>query len=60
MKIHANKQAALAALEEYKRELSTLIERTGVCERCVDESSGVYAEVIFMSDDGKTVCRYSE
>jgi len=60
MKIHPNKQAALAALEEYKTSLSALIERTGVHEECEDSCANVYAVVSFYGDDGKTVCRYSE
>ena len=59
MRIHTNKQEALAALEEYKRELAALIERTGAHEKCVDESAEIYAQVQFYSTDG-SVCKYSE
>ena len=60
MKIHPNKKAALDAILEYKIALDELVERTGVHEECEDSCCGVYAQVKFYADDGKTICRYSE
>jgi len=42
MKIHPNKKSAIAAIEEYKRELNALSERTGVYDECEDSCCGVY------------------
>jgi hypothetical protein len=60
MKIHPNKQAALAAIKEYRDTVNALSERLGVYEECEDSCCGVYASVQFYADDGKTVCRFSE
>lgn len=60
MKIHRNKQEALAALKEYRDTVSALAERLGVHEECEDSCCAVYDSVKFYADDGKTVCRYSE
>jgi hypothetical protein len=60
MKIHKNKQDALAALKEYRDTVSALAERLGVYAECEDSCSAVYYSVKFYADDGKTVCRYSE
>jgi hypothetical protein len=56
MKIHPNKQAALAAIKEYRDTINALSERLGVYEECEDTTTRVQ----FYADDGKTVCRFSE
>jgi hypothetical protein len=60
MKIHPNKQAALAAIRQYQEGIWELVERTGVHESHSDESAEVCLTVRFYGDDGETVCRYSE
>ena len=59
MKIHPSKKEALSALSEFQRGLAELQERTGVCEKCVDESSDIYAQVRFY-DEAQSVCTLSE
>jgi hypothetical protein len=59
MRIHPNKKAALAAIEDYRRESDALMERTGVCECCTDESADLYLRVRFFDESGK-VCSYIE
>ena len=60
MKIHPNKSAALAAINEYRIALEILSERTGVVEACEDSCAGIYCQVKFLADDGVTVCSYSD
>ena len=60
MKIHPNKNSALAALKEYRIALDALSERTGVIEVYDDSCEEIYCQVKFLGDDGVTVCGYSD
>ena len=60
MKIHQNKQAAMAALKEYQATVYELQEKLGIIDECEDSCCAVYSTVQFYGSDGKTVCALTQ